>query len=640
MSTATLTSLAMLKVNIDQGTDYLDYLRPFVLQVLIDHRPYPVTALTVKEHILTDCGLDIPERAVQIVLQRLARKHLLTREKGVYHIATELPDPGITAKKADADRHIQAVIADFIQFSQKSVKQLSDSDEAVRALCSFLEEFDISCLKAYLRGTAIPSVIHKENTDIVLVSQYVLHLQRTDPERFRSFQVLVQGHMLANALLCPDLANVPKTFKDVVFYLDTPLLVRWLSLEGQLRQKAIEELVQLVRRLGGTVAVFTHTQDELRSVIQGAARHLDDPNSRGAIVLEAQRQGTTRSDLLLLAEQLEDRLQALQVYVRPTPPYVTKFQIDEGAFADVLDDEVSYYNPRAKEYDIKSLRSVYVLRQGKRPTSLEKAVAVLVTSNAGFARAAFRYGQRYEESREVSPVITDFSLANVAWLKAPMGAPSLPIAEVLAFSYAALGLPKQMLDKLVAEAEKLEKQGRITARDHQLLRSSWLVQEELMRLTLGEEDALTEQTITETLRRVTDEIKKEESEKYQAEQAAHRQTLEKLEAERAARKKLQERLYWQCSRRARLLSWFIAGVVGVLLISGILFGGLGLTPKNPFWVRMILVVTSVVLSIIGLANLFFGFTVRQVQKKLEERILTWLLKRESTATGMNLWDME
>ena len=40
-STKTLTSLAMLKVKIDQGSDYLDYLLPFILQILVDHRPDP-----------------------------------------------------------------------------------------------------------------------------------------------------------------------------------------------------------------------------------------------------------------------------------------------------------------------------------------------------------------------------------------------------------------------------------------------------------------------------------------------------------------------------------------------------------------------------------------------------------------------
>ncbi|MDD5557140.1 MAG: hypothetical protein PHN82_07815 [bacterium] len=628
----------MLKVIVDQGGDYLDYLRPFILQVLVDHRPDPVTAAVVRQHVLTDFGLEIPERVAQIVLKRLARKHPLTKKTGVYRIAGRLPDPEIAARKARASRHIQAVISGLIEFSREGGKTLSDSAEAVEALCAFLREFDIPCLKTYLRGTAIPPVSHKKRINVVLVSQYAFHLQQNDPERFHSFQVLVQGHMLANALLCPDLVNAPQSYKDLVFFLDTPLLIRWFGLEGQFRKDAVEELVRLLRRLGGTVAVFAHTRNEIRGVIQGAAKHLKDPDGRGGVVMEARRQHTSRSDLILLAEQIEEKLDNLQVEVRPSPPYMAEFQIDETVFANVLDDEVPYhYNPRARDYDINSVRCVYVLRKGKAPLSLERAAAVLVTSNAGFARAAFRYGERYDESREVSPVITDFSLSNMAWLKAPMGAPSLPIAEVLAFSYAALELPKPMLEKFLAETEKLEKKGRISARDHQLLRGSALAQEELMRLTLGEEEALTEQTIIETLTRVTNEIKKEESEKYQAERAAHRRTQEELIAERTAYRQIRERMYWRCSRRATRYSRIIAIFVSVVLVVGILFA-IGVTSKNQI-LGWVLTVAFSAATIAGIVNVLFGFTVRQMQEKLQRKILLCQLMREAAASGLDLGEM-
>ncbi len=215
--TETLTSLAMLKVNIDQGRDYLDYLRPFILQVLVDHRPDPVTDQVVRDHLRTQFGLEIPARAVQIVLKRLSRGHPLKREEGVYHITGALSDPGITRKKSEADRHIQAVVSGLLEFTKDGSHSVATAGEAVTAICGFLTEFNIPCLRAYLRGTTIPTVEGKHQAHIVLVSDYVLHLQRSDPERFKSFMILVQGHMLANALLCPDLQSAPRTYKGVRF---------------------------------------------------------------------------------------------------------------------------------------------------------------------------------------------------------------------------------------------------------------------------------------------------------------------------------------------------------------------------------------------------------------------------------------
>ena len=49
-----------------------------------------------------------------------------------------------------------------------------------------------------------------------------------------------------------------------------------------------------------------------------------------------------------------------------------------------------------------------------------------------------------------------------------------------------------------------------------------------MNMTMGDEEALTEETITETLKRVTSKLKKEETEKLIEEQKQHQKTQNKL----------------------------------------------------------------------------------------------------------------
>ena len=233
----------MLKVNVDQGRDYLDYLKPFILEVLAVHKPDPITDVVVRDLIRTDFGLEIPESGIQIVLKRLSRKHELKKEHGFYRITGELPHPHIAARKAEAIQHIQAVLSGFAEFSKDTAKPTVGSEEAVTAICAFLTQFNIPCLRAYLRGTAIPTIEGQHHAQIVLVSKYVLSLQDADPERFKSFLVVIKGHMLANALLCPDLKNAPKSYKGVTFYLDTPLLVRRLGLEGEPKKAAVKSLL-------------------------------------------------------------------------------------------------------------------------------------------------------------------------------------------------------------------------------------------------------------------------------------------------------------------------------------------------------------------------------------------------------------
>jgi len=638
MTSSTLTSLAMLKVHVDQGRDYLDYLRPFILQVLVDHKPTPVTDTGVRDYIRSDFGMEIPARAIQLVLKRLSKIHPLVKQDGVYQLTGEIPDPRIGTQKASAERHINAVLTGLKEFSQSTAKPIATEEEADIAIRAFLSQFDVQCLRAYLRGTAIPDIKGHHNSDIVLVSKYVLSLQKSAPERFDSFLIVVQGHMLANALLCPDIQSAPQSYNGVTFYLDTPLLVRLLGLEGSIKADSIRDLVELLLTLGGNVATFEHSRDELESVIRGAANHVDLSDGRGSIVFEARRQGTTKSDLLLLAGQIDEKLKEVKVVINATPKYIAAFQIDEQEFSNLLTEDILYNNPSAKDYDVNSVRSIYVLRENSTPRNLEKCKAVLVTSNTAFGKAAFQYGLKHNQSQEISTVITDFSLANLAWLKAPMGAPSIPMREVLAFSYAALQPSQKIWDKYLIELEKLEKTGKITARDLQLLRSTQLAQEELMNLTLGEEDSLSDQTISEVLSRVTEEIRRDENDKFVAEKTAHSKTQSDLDKERNAKLSIQQNLYWHCDRRAKNIAWMIS--IGLILL---LVVGVAVSFGFPFENQIIKWALPIILAslfLFTLINFIWGATVKGLHQSLHTHYRSFLLKREAIALGIDMAGIE
>ena len=600
----------------------------------MDYNPDPITGSNVSGHIREQFGLEIPTLTVETLLRRLSRHYPIRRVAGAYKKVGDLPDPQIVAKQARAERHIGAVISGLKQFSQETARPITTDAEAVRSVSAFLTEFSIICLRAYLRGTAIPSVKGSHQTDIVLVSDYVQTLQRMDPERFESFLILVQGHMLANALMCPDLSNAPASFRNVTFYLDTPLLIQVLGSEGEAKQTAIRELISLVNSLEGKVATFAHSLDELERVLIGAANYLESPEARGSIIIEARKHGTTKSDLLLLASSIDERINEAGIEVESTPAYIDAFQIDEAAFQQILEDEISYYNPRAKEYDINSVRSIYVIRGDNPAPSLEKSQATFVTSNTGFARAAWDYGQQFDVSRNVSSVISDFTLANIAWLKAPMGASTVPITQLLAFSYAALEPSKELLSRYLSEIDRLEKLGAITERDHQLLRSSPYVYSELMHLTLGHDASLTQETVIETLKRVSGEIKEEESKKLSAEQLAHRGTQDGLRSQQTRNSEILRALYWRCRKKARLFAWGVSTALTALLATALLFG-LGPLPV-PDVASWIIIASLVMLALATLARFVAGYTIKDFHLWVEGRFLTWLLKREAKSLGIDL----
>ena len=182
------------------------------------------------------------------------------------------------------------------------------------------------------------------------------------------------------------------------------------------------------------------------------------------------------------------------------------------------------------------------------------------------------------------------------------------------------------------EIDKLEDQGKITVRDHQLLRSSHLASAEMMDLTLGEEDALTEQTVTETLRRVTEEIQKEENDKYRRERDAHQRTKEELARERADRERAQKRIYWQCQRQATACAWCATVGVVLVLAVGLIGAGIDVAPEDPIVAGLF----ATVLVLWTVLNWIWGTTIKNVHGRVRTLCLKWLLKRKAAEIGLDL----
>ena len=225
----------------------------------------------------------------------------------------------------------------------------------------------------------------------------------------------------------------------------------------------------------------------------------------------------------------------------------------------------------------------------------------------------------------VTSICTFLTQFNIPCLRAYLRGTAIPVIDGQAQSQVVL------VSKYVLALQNTD------PRDHQLLRSSHLAQTELMDLTLGEEEALTEQTVTETLRRVTKEIKKEESNKYRMERAEYQETRKQLVEQRTIKKEVQERLYWHCRRRATGCAWCASTIIFVLLIVG-LAAGVGVRLNNPI-TGWLLVAASIALILLTLVNLTLGISVRRFHEGVQARCLTWFIRRKAAETGLDLTEL-
>lgn len=632
-NTETLCSLAMLRVHAEHGLDYFDYLVPFVTYVLQKEKPDKVCDADTQVFLRKEFGLSIPQHACGFVLQRLAKRRILQREHGVYHIVGKLKDYRVDERRVKARREQQVVVNNLIQHASRTLGLTWTQQEADAAILQYLSRFSVECMQAFTQGTALPEIQSISDVNAFIVSSFVKHANDFEPELFEGVVSLVKGHMLANALLCSDLQSLEKKFEKLTFYLDTPFLMHLLKFWGTAPFEAATELLELLGKLNAKLAVFEHTVEEVNHVLLNAERVLSDPAKiTHPMIASLRRERFTVADMALARGTLDRFFESHRITRMLAPGYTKDFQIDHSLLKEAIEKETFYYPERALDNDINSIRSIFELRRSKHPYRLEDAVAVLVTNNPVLAQAAYKYGHQYESGREVSTVITDFSLANVAWLKAPFTSPDLPRLELIAECYATMEPSPKLWSMYISEIDRLRATGNITAEDHDLLKLSLLARDQLMNLTLGTEEALSSGTISQILDRIKKELVKEKDVELQAERRQHEAARSHASLLQAKHTAMQKRIAFIGGRAGWAAKW----IVFVLLFTAIA-GGLFVTSgffssKSAKLVWLVLAIRGLAIAALiwGLADAIWGFSIKQLAERVgrwfEQKTISILIK--------------
>lgn len=333
---------------------------------------------------------------------------------------------------------------------------------------------------------------------------------------------------MASAVYYENPSAVTERFEDVTAYLDTPLVLEALGVNGEQVRAPIVEMLTLLEKQGVTVRMLRRTFDETQGVLDAHGANTGDRRydaGRGPI-----RGLMSPSDARMLSARLEDRLGELGIRVVERPAFERRYAVNEDVLEERLQAAIEYKNPGARVHDVEALVAVHALRRGRRPSRLEKANAMFVTTNRTLAWAAHRFFcDEYGRETARAPVcVTADGLATRLWLKTPNEAPDLPTRQLLARAYAALQTSDALLDKYLAEAERLRKAGTVSERDYLIMRSSDDLLRRVTEATLNDPDAFTEGTIDEIREREMEAVRSAASARVERANAA------RVEAERQA----------------------------------------------------------------------------------------------------------
>lgn len=651
MKNSVVLSYAILTVNWDEkGTDYLENFVPIVAECV---RRLPSDILSVQDvqkALKKNFKWHMPQNAINAIFRRLRKKGYINLEHNIYTRSIE------KLKKLNFHETQQKVLlmhesltAHLLEFSKEKFDLSWSEEEAENALHAYIEEFQIVLSNYNDKSPIIPPPDQIVTGSKYVVGTFIKHLEEESSSDFDYLVTIAKGNLLANAIYLTEPSQVTKKIKGTYFYFDTTFLIFALGYAGKPREEPCIELLELLYKTGANLRCFKHTLEEIRGVLDACAYRLRMgflKDAYGPSIEYFLSMGLKPSDIELYALNLQKNLKALRVEVIEKPEYLIATQagserkyvydyvIDEEKLTKELSDNIHYKNSLALQRDVDSVSAVMRERRGQEVYEVEDCRAIFVTTNNSLVKISREFFYKEASLGAIPPCIPDYVLTNLLWLKTPLGAPDLPRKRVIADCYAATQPDDRIWSKYLASIEKNEAANKITTDDYVMLRFAIEAKSAMMDITLGEEVAFTQGTITEILalakskiqHEKDSELTEEKTKRKSAEDEVNRLRLEKSFQD-------QERIH-KIRARAQIYSNNISnaveyGVLALLIVGTVSTFPWGFPTFDTSPVKYLISLLQFILLILSVINIYFGTTVkswvRQFEVSLAHKIEVWLM---------------
>jgi hypothetical protein len=632
MRSFTITSLAILKVNLDQRKqDYLQSFVPLVAECIRLSKPVSdhgvISVPVLREEIQKRFGISLPDKIIELLLKRVNRSGYIIRQSKVYKPDwNKLEELDFSKTQGNVIEKYEAIIRDLMLFCRERHDINWSNEEVEAAFQQYMDYMQVDVLNAAFQHTIVPPIPENNRESLYLVASYVDYLQKTASSHFGFLETIVQGNMLANAVFLPD-QQVERKFRRTTVYLDTKILVYVLGYSGEQRKQPVIELVNALHSLGAQVSCFRHTFNEIEGILYACADRIGRPQNVYGPLVETLNHfrglGFSASDIFLLLGKIEKDLQNLRIRIEDKPPYGSEsypYLIDESKLEAYLREEIAYREESsALLCDVASISAIGRLRGGYETRYIEECKAVFVTSNALLAKATHDFLTQ-DSSNGLAPYcVTDTFLTTFLWLKNPRRVPDLPRKRIIADCYAAMQPSDRLWQLYLAEIEKLRIRGQLAESDYNLLIFSTTIWPILMDVTHGQEEAFTHGTIPEILEHLQTQIRAEDQKtiQEQKERADKAEEQARSEADRStahithteARAHSIARKTVTIVKTLTLLIWLALSTFLIIVAS-----------PDEQWLKVIFYLAQIANAILSMWSTYSGTPVKNLFDRLENRI--------------------
>ncbi|MGH8652781.1 MAG: hypothetical protein ACREYE_11705 [Gammaproteobacteria bacterium] len=433
-----LATLALLKTRFEEKRDHIDLLVPFVLDALANCE----SEFFLPEEICTlmkQRSLSIPIDTARLVLRRLVLHQGLLKEAGGCfwrNTRTPIPDPQLEEKcVAIRARHRELALA-LQSFAKQSGVQLATSEKALSALADFIADYKAPLLlQEPVPDSPLERTARSKRKLIRTIARFISEQCLTSEQLRSSLEELVDGMVLQDTLMLRDVSSVGPWFRGLQVALDTPVLFAAIHLYGAASSVATNEGLTLLREAGAVTFAFKQTVSEMRRILKpyesrlGTVQGQLDLRRSSPLTEHCLSNRLGPSDIYIISETLEKRLEVQGVSVREMPERNVRFTLNEGALAEALVDR---YHDRYQQrilHDVACVVGVHTLRAGRHVSSMIETSGAVFCTTSG--QVIHNIQECYAQEEDgAPPIVHQFALSSLAWFKKPAAARGVKLHEL------------------------------------------------------------------------------------------------------------------------------------------------------------------------------------------------------------------
>lgn len=450
---------------------------------------------------------NIPQNVIDKMLTRLTKLKTLKKHNKQLTLIENLDDfvSEFEEEKLKFREQTSKVIESLVAFFKENSKIIT-YNQASDCLISFFGKKGITIFKDVIKLETIHS--HSNEIDYFL-GQFIIQEYKKDSLVFKYLNEILKGFFISTtiSLQSENPTITSSKFKDVIFYFDTRMIFNALGYHLHEAETATLELIEMLKNYGAKICYFDHNLEEIIDVLSAYKDSLIATNNKNKLkTLEGlDEKRYTATDVNRILSTIKNKIENIGITLNQNYCDDIKYERvpDESELNQYLKKERPGIYDKANEKDVKSIFEIYKLRNGVHSNRIEESKAIFVTTNALLVKLA-NDKLKYLYNENVPALITDINLSAIVWIKNFSTHRDYPKLKLIENAKLALEPSENLLKVFYEKIEKIKKEGKLTEDEASILRIDIYSRKDLVEITYGNVQEITDETIYDMKNRLID----------------------------------------------------------------------------------------------------------------------------------------